>query len=66
MRTRLHIGIWKEIEASTVRDAVIPALQREAETRKVPMPSVVYLSGPDDFKHSNGAPFAVHAYTVTQ
>lgn len=57
---------WKEIEASTVRDAVIPALQREAETRKVPMPSVVYLSGHDDFKHSNGAPFAVHCFTVTQ
>lgn len=57
---------WQEIEACTMRDAVVPALQREAETRKVPMPSIVYLSSPDDFKHSNGSPFAVHAFEVTQ
>lgn len=57
---------WKEIDAATMREAVIPALQREAKTREVPMPSVVYLSGSNCHKHSNGAPLTVHGFTVTQ
>lgn len=57
---------WKEIQAYTMRDAIIPALQCEAKTREIPMPSVVYLVDSKSPRHSNGAPFRVHAFEVTQ
>ena len=62
----LPLENWEIVQAEEMKQAVTAALQLVSPSRRILLPTTVYLAGLNDNCWNNGAPMVVHAFEVTQ
>jgi RES domain-containing protein len=62
----LPLENWQIVQAEGMNQAVTAALQLSSRSRKILLPTTVYLAELNSNCWNNGAPMVVHAFEVTQ